>query len=355
MNGIIAALIIGGFFQGIFLIIGLLNIKKANAESKRILIVFLALISVTLLGRAQYDNVWVQEAFREWGWIIDSFILVYSPLLFLYLRSVFPETPDSKGKHFLSWLAYPVVILIYNQWLVDSRWKLLAGLLIAAWVTLHLLYYHVKSFSILNQASRNGSSVDQEKAKFYQVVLSVVAVSFVVLVTNGVLMILNIDSPLVVFDYNLIWILISMVSFAFGYMAIVKPGFYATKIKNRQIDESLKSQLVNLMQDSEPYIDPEFNLHQLSELMGVKKQMISDLIHVGFDSNFYDFINEHRVKKFVQISQDENYSHLKYLALAYQAGFNSKTTFYKAFKKCTGQTPSQYFKQAEIKSEKMFG
>ena len=60
---------------------------------------------------------------------------------------------------------------------------------------------------------------------------------------------------------------------------------------------------------------------------------------------FYDFINHYRVKEFVK--KVENQEHLKHtiLALSMDVGFNSKSTFNKAFKDTMQDTPSNYIKK----------
>ncbi len=352
MDGLISALIIGGFLQGTFLVIALSRMKKAKTEANRFLMTFLLLISFTLLARAQFDHFGVKVTFKVWGWLIDSFILLYSPLLLLYFQSVFGKLQHFWIRHLLPWLAYPFIILLYNHWLSNTSMQLASGLVIAAWISIHLIYYHIKSFSILNDALASNETAHRERVNFYRLVLGIIATCFAFLIFNGILMILGWESPFKLFDYNLTWILISLVSFAFGYMAIVNPGFYHQSSRLRkQVDASLGTKLLALMRDQEPFLDPDFDLQRLADLMGVKKQLISDALHVNFDSNFYDFINGYRVNKFIEISKDQR--HLKFLALAYQAGFNSKTTFYKAFRKHTSKTPSQYFREDKNRSSKL--
>jgi AraC-like DNA-binding protein len=60
--------------------------------------------------------------------------------------------------------------------------------------------------------------------------------------------------------------------------------------------------------------------------------------------NFYDFINHYRVAEAQLLLVDPRYRHLTHLAVAEEAGFNSKATFNAVFKKQTGQTPSEYIR-----------
>ena len=63
--------------------------------------------------------------------------------------------------------------------------------------------------------------------------------------------------------------------------------------------------------------------------------------------NFYTYINELRVKKFMDMVVDPKNKSLTFLAIAYECGFNSKSTFNSVFKKLTGFTPSEYIQSME--------
>ncbi|MGB3466603.1 MAG: AraC family transcriptional regulator, partial [Cyclobacteriaceae bacterium] len=69
---------------------------------------------------------------------------------------------------------------------------------------------------------------------------------------------------------------------------------------------------------------------------------LSRVINEGYNQTFSQFINEKRVKEFInQIEQGKEYD--SFLSLAFSAGFNSKATFNRSFKKYTGTTPRLYF------------
>jgi AraC-like DNA-binding protein len=58
--------------------------------------------------------------------------------------------------------------------------------------------------------------------------------------------------------------------------------------------------------------------------------------------NFFTFINEYRVKDVISRFGNPENDKFTILAIAYDSGFNSKTTFNSIFKSQTGMTPSQY-------------
>jgi AraC-like DNA-binding protein len=66
------------------------------------------------------------------------------------------------------------------------------------------------------------------------------------------------------------------------------------------------------------------------------------------NTSFYEFINQYRAKEAKNLLLSENSSKLTIDALAKEAGFKSKSTFYKVFKQITGNNPSHYSKQENL-------
>ena len=64
-------------------------------------------------------------------------------------------------------------------------------------------------------------------------------------------------------------------------------------------------------------------------------------------TNFYKFINKFRVEKFKRLVESGDASKYTIMGLAHKAGFNSKSSFYEAFKLIEGTTPLQYLKNLE--------
>jgi AraC-like DNA-binding protein len=58
--------------------------------------------------------------------------------------------------------------------------------------------------------------------------------------------------------------------------------------------------------------------------------------------NFYNLVNEYRIKEVKDRLKSDKYKRLTILAIAYDSGFNSKSSFNTIFKEKTGQTPSEY-------------
>jgi AraC-like DNA-binding protein len=104
----------------------------------------------------------------------------------------------------------------------------------------------------------------------------------------------------------------------------------------------LNEKLLHYMEDEKPYLDPELSLPQLADALAVPRNLLSGVINRFQKINFYEFVNTYRVDEVKRLMQDESNKHLKLISLAYDAGFNSKASFYRIFKQMTKMTPTEY-------------
>lgn len=112
--------------------------------------------------------------------------------------------------------------------------------------------------------------------------------------------------------------------------------------------EYWKAQLLSLMEKDKVYTNPELTLSDLANTLGTNRSVLSRIINQGFDMNFNDFINSKRVEEVIQKMINGQHQHNTLLAMALESGFNSKTTFNRAFKKYTALTPRQYLVENKL-------
>ncbi|AKK74505.1 quinolinate synthetase [Chryseobacterium gallinarum] len=103
----------------------------------------------------------------------------------------------------------------------------------------------------------------------------------------------------------------------------------------------IKKQLEKVMDAQKPYLDSELNLIKLAEILLVSTHHLSYVINTGFGKNFFQYVNEYRIEHAKKLLQDSDHKY-SILGIAYESGFNSKTSFNTTFKKLTGKTPSEY-------------
>ena len=68
------------------------------------------------------------------------------------------------------------------------------------------------------------------------------------------------------------------------------------------------------------------------------------------NKRYNDYINELRIKSIVIEIENQGLENLSIEGIAYNYGFSSKSTFYRAFKKHKGCTPSEYIEKINLKS-----
>ena len=135
---------------------------------------------------------------------------------------------------------------------------------------------------------------------------------------------------------------------------LIKPDL-VTKYKNgidllgQPRQDRYHQKLTNLMENRKLYLNPDLSMHDLSEELSISVKHLSCLINQSFHVNFYDFINQYRIEDSKKLLRESLQSKTTILEIAYQTGFNSKSTFNSAFKKMTGMTPSEFRKSEQRK------
>jgi len=100
--------------------------------------------------------------------------------------------------------------------------------------------------------------------------------------------------------------------------------------------------LKNAIKQNRYYLDPELSLSSLAEKLGLTTHELSRIINSALKKSFNEFISEYRVAEVIRKMQDPAYDHITLLGIAFESGFNSKSTFNLTFKKITGKTPAEY-------------
>ena len=106
----------------------------------------------------------------------------------------------------------------------------------------------------------------------------------------------------------------------------------------------LKDKLEALMLNQKPHLNSELRLDDLAKLLGASRHHASQIINEYFDTNFFDFINSHRINVAIELLEVKK-KEVTLSEVGYLAGFNNTVSFNKAFKKNTGLTPSKYREQ----------
>jgi len=131
-------------------------------------------------------------------------------------------------------------------------------------------------------------------------------------------------------------------------------GFLSIPMKTDNIKSNPEKAeiILSVMKNQKPYLNPELDLTKLSEYANMNPKLVSQIINNDLKTNFYEFVNKYRVEEFKNHIHRKNCDKFSLLGIAFECGFNSKSTFNHIFKKFTGQTPKEYYNQLKNKSER---
>jgi len=122
------------------------------------------------------------------------------------------------------------------------------------------------------------------------------------------------------------------------------------KPKTHTLDEGKMSDLMQrvfiIMETNDEIFSPDFSLPRLSELVGDKRNNVSESINQRYKNNFNGLLNEYRIKEACRRFNDPaQYGHLTVEAIGQSVGFKSRSAFSTVFKQIVGLTPSAYLHQ----------
>lgn len=311
------------------------------------------------------------------------------PLHYLYAKFMVQEAKRFRKTdwlHFLPFILYEVYRL---PQCFQSREKLLTifrdatsevqsmDAILFNWALLLMGFTYVYlTIRIINRYSRYikdvFSSIDKIKLDWLRNITYMMTAVLSVFLFENVLLISGINLS---HDFNLSSVLTAVYVYALGYLGFFKsevfsvPGI-ATSISHlaelsrmegrekrpkpqkyeksglspQKAEQSLHK-LLELMEKEKPYTDSDLTLSQLAEMLSLSSHNLSEIINTRLRQNFFDFVNHYRVEKVKRDLADPDKKHLTLLAVAFEAGFSSKSSFNVIFKKHTQLTPSDYRKQ----------
>lgn len=108
--------------------------------------------------------------------------------------------------------------------------------------------------------------------------------------------------------------------------------------------QRLYNRLADYMDNEKPYLSTDLKLSDVAAHLECSTVKLSQLFNVFMEKNYYDFINQYRLKEFKERINDKRYANYTLLALAEECGFK-RSNFFATFKKVEGMTPTEYVKK----------
>jgi len=362
-------------FQGI--VLGLIILKSSlfNSNSNKYLAFLIFTLSIKLLTHV-FD---IQQVFTsypllrfiddiEWVFLIPAFI-------FLFIKNRTDNTGKNKQKNYLLFIpfVYSAVLNIIND--LDHVARIytipesgiaiiqILGLIQLALAVTFIPFLPLYSYFLIRHLK------DPQEKKWINTLLTIVSILLIVwLITALVGLILDYDIS------SSMNVLALFATFIIHWTAYI--GIYKYKLaKNKEaisnfLNEDLANSYTNLqiVENSRPeeykesitadnlyfqklellckeqhiYTDSTLNREKVAEKLGISAGYLSQIINTITGDNFANYINQYRVEAVKEMILNSEYENYNLLTMGLESGFTSKTTFYKAFKKVTAQTPNEY-------------
>lgn len=134
-------------------------------------------------------------------------------------------------------------------------------------------------------------------------------------------------------------------SLLYGNIAIekeIKEKYSYSKLSDEQKTTILSVLNEYMEQESKPFLNVKISMIEIAKNLKISSQQLSQVINEKTNLNFNDFVNTYRIEEAKNILLSNTYSKLTIDAIAHKSGFHSKSAFYVAFKKHTGNTPKEF-------------
>ncbi|HUS86001.1 MAG TPA: AraC family transcriptional regulator [Bacteroidales bacterium] len=299
----------------------------------------------------------------------------YGPLLFLYVRCMTHTRLKFNWLNLLHFIPFIVFFIISVIFRSDKTFTDLAGYFVAdRYISVRIVYsvsffLSISAYSILAFVEiRNHQKHLKDLVSYTSAVitlnwLKIISISFyVTYIIFFILGGLNLIVNFLPFDpYYTIFIFVALFSFIYSFYAVKQPvlvgiialdddepgqkdaesSYRRSGLKGAGA-EKLLSKLIDYMETAKPYLDRDLSIQDLSVATGIPRHHITQVLNENYNRNFFMFINEYRVNEVIKRMKSPEYRNYTILAVAYDSGFNSKSTFNSIFKTLTGLTPTQY-------------
>lgn len=373
------AVFIIGIFLSFFLFLLLLR-KKGKSLPDKILAFWMLVMGLHLLNYYLYSlGFWIR--YPHLVGVGAPFPLMHGPLLYLY--TLFSLRPQSRIRY-RNYLHFAPAALVYiylsrfyffysaeEKALLDmgamDDFALFTNLVLVAFVVSGITY-PVMAYRLLGNYRRlvdanfsydDRISLNWLKYSIWWIGLIFLVVAVVTLLREGMGYEFGFNIDLV------FYLMIVLFIFGLGYSGIRHQDIFSDNpgkensriVEPRAPGEYKKSgldsdtaaashrALLQYMEEQKPYLEPKLTLGNLAQSLGLSANHLSQVINQFEGVNFHDFVNKYRVEEFKNLASDPLMKHFNILALALDAGFNSKSAFNMVFKKHTDKTPSQYLSE----------
>ncbi len=350
-----------GAAQGIFLGGALLLRRARNPTATRLLAAFIVVATTMIVVGALIEQIPVSFG-HLLAFLNINTELALAPLSWLFVRAIAdPARRFARGdfNHLVLPLASPVVWTL--MWIVlgstDRRIDFIAGPFVTAYMVfkaIWLFVYLALSYKTLRHESP--ATVTYPGAR-RPVRLHWLRHGFLALIAMAATIYtlsfaerFGVKLP---FDSDSFASLVLAVTIYLTSLMVLQRPWVLDLRPRRQGQDSWKQEATRLTTHLElerPWLRPDLNLGDLAEALGSSDNRLSSVLREGLDTSFYALMNAYRLAEFERLAREPSQLHRSVLELAFEAGFNSKASFYRAFRESHETTPTAFRKTVQTVS-----
>ncbi|MCX7820134.1 MAG: AraC family transcriptional regulator [Brevinematales bacterium] len=254
---------------------------------------------------------------------------------------------------------------LYLDGLITSSYPWQMNFINAVFVLTQFVYFIISIFNVIDYSKRIKdfySDIEKVSLNYIQKFIIVIFLLNVILIMSYVVL------PTPIVEYIMIPTLINVIYLYIIYEAFQNSVIFS-KIEFNSYENNIKSiyqlqdktknlpelsseeveeyyALVNdYFYKNKPFLSSILTIEKLADKLKIPKYQLSRVINIKTKRNFFEFINFHRIEEAKKILASQKMKVLSVDAVGYEVGFNSKSAFYRAFKKYTNQTPAQFSKK----------
>ena len=357
INLYISIVLAAGVVQGVFLSTVLFTLKRGNKTANKMLGLIIFLFSLMILPHAK-PNAGNSDLENFSGqYIIHMIFFLVPPLILYYVKFL---TGKSKLKvkdslHLLPFIFLLLIFIFFSSINVENNtWKT-AGILMTYIIVVQFIFYLYFSLRLLKVHREN-----IEQSYSYSEKINLNWLRFLIWGQITVWVSLLIVEGIKIEPHEIMWIPLAVFIYLMGYFSMRQPEVFAGEVINeikpdevprkkyaksalsREMSDEYYCRLIEIMENKKPYIKNDLTLQSLASLLSISNHHLSQVINEKFNKNFFEFINSYRIEEAKVLLSDPQKNHLTMAAVAFEAGFNSVSSFNSVFKKITNMTPSGF-------------
>lgn len=293
-----------------------------------------------------------------------SFTLLYGPYLFIYVTLVksCKRNPINIYLHIIPFVIFSILSIVLHNDIVFKKLVSFCGLL-SGITYCSVTFYKIKAHK--SQILEHFSSIDKVNLKWIErFVISIIMIWLGVFIILGIKQIYSITISLDWFFISIPLIISYIGFYGLKQQLIFSPIEISqnTTSSNKEIsihdkkesksysksglnkDDMIKihNSLINVVDDQKLYRHAGLSLKELSEKTNIPQHHITQTLNLYANKSFYNFINQYRVEEFKERVNKGDAEEFSLLGIAFDCGFNSKSSFNRIFKNLTGLSPSEY-------------